>query len=138
MHSLLQDHVCVYTHKVTWGEMDAFNHVNNTIYFRYFENARIQHFEELEFMEYLKRENIGPILAETQCRFKSPVVYPDILHIGLNVQELGADYFIQAYTIVSEKMGRVVAEGTGRVVCFNYKENRKVDLPATLKDKLNQ
>ena len=138
MHSLLQDHICIYTHKVTWGEMDAFNHVNNTVYFRYFENARIKHFEDLNFMEYMKRGGIGPILAETSCRFKAPVTYPDTVHVGLKVEELTANEFSQFYTVVSEKMNCVVAEGRGRVVCFDYANSRRADFPTELYQQLDE
>ncbi len=138
MHSLLHDLICIYTHKVTWGEMDAFNHVNNTVYFRYFENVRIQHFEQLKFMEYMKRDGIGPILAETSCRFKAPLTYPDTIHVGLQVAELESSQFTHKYVVTSENLNRVVAEGTGRVVCFDYGNKCRTDFPTELYKQLKQ
>ena len=127
MHPLLQDYVCVHTQQITWGEMDAFNHVNNTVYFRYFENIRIKHFEQLEFMKYKQLANVGPILAETRCRFKAPLTYPDTVHIGVKVKEVGLNHFTHEYAVVSENLNCIAAEGDGRIVCFDYSSGRKID-----------
>src|SRR4051812_27249954 len=50
---------------VAWGDMDAFGHVNNTVYFRWFESARIAYFEKIGLNERMKRDKKGPILART-------------------------------------------------------------------------
>src|SRR5687767_1167703 len=48
---------------VQWGDMDAFGHVNNTVYFRWFESARIAYFEKIGLNERMRRDRKGPILA---------------------------------------------------------------------------
>jgi len=55
---------------VTWGEMDTFQHVNNIVYFRYFESERLAYFYKLDLIDLMTRTGIGPILASTSCRFK--------------------------------------------------------------------
>lgn len=135
-HPLLKDYPLVYTHKVTWGEMDAFNHVNNTEYFRYFEHARLAHFEELGINQLMKEQNLGPILGETRCRFKAPLEFPDTVHIGVKVKDLGDDRFTHIYTVVSEKLNRVAAEGDGKIVFYDYNQGQKANFPAELKTKL--
>ena len=50
---------------VAWGEMDAFGHVNNIVYFRYFESARIAYFEKIEFIKFKDNIGVGPILSKT-------------------------------------------------------------------------
>jgi len=62
---------------VAWGEMDAFQHVNNVVYFKYFESARINYFEETGINAHMQTTGVGPILGNTQCRFKAPLTYPD-------------------------------------------------------------
>ena len=57
---------------VAWGDMDAFNHVNNVVYFKWFESARIAYFEHTESMGVMRAEGIGPILASTSCRYRAP------------------------------------------------------------------
>ena len=67
---LLSAYPVITEQAVIWGDMDAFQHVNNTIYFRWFETARIRYFEEIGFLEHLEATGVGPILAETSCRFR--------------------------------------------------------------------
>lgn len=59
MESLLKDFPVVTKIVVAWGEMDALQHVNNVVYFRYFETARIDYFAHLKLMEELQRTHIG-------------------------------------------------------------------------------
>ena len=56
MEKLLADYPVVVETPVAWGEMDAFGHVNNIVYFRYFETARIAYFEKLDVPEFLGRD----------------------------------------------------------------------------------
>ena len=68
----LEGYPVVIDEQVVWGEMDAFQHVNNTVYFRYFESARIAYFGAVGYLEWMKAEGSGPILASTRCRFRRP------------------------------------------------------------------
>ena len=70
---------------VQWGDMDSFAHVNNTVYFKYQEAARLKFMDMLmknidttkfDVDSYLKASNVGPILADTYCKFKYPLKYP--------------------------------------------------------------
>lgn len=135
-HPLLKDCPLIYTHKVTWGEMDAFNHVNNTEYFRYFEHARLAHFQQLGLTDLKESKNLGPILAETRCRFKAPLAFPDTLHIGVSVKDVGDDRFTHVYTVVSEKLNCVAAEGDGKIVFYDYNAGCKAKLPDTIRQTL--
>lgn len=117
---------------VAWGEMDAFGHVNNTVYFRYFETARIESFERIGFNASMERDKIGPILASTRCRFRQPLTYPDTVTVDVSFAELGDDRFTQRYRITSESKPGVVAEGEALVVCFDYARGSKTSLPAAI------
>lgn len=64
--------------KVAWGDMDAFGHVNNVIYYRYIESARIEYFNQLNLFSHA----INTVVASSQCQYLKPVVYPDTLHIA--------------------------------------------------------
>ena len=121
---------------VAWGQMDAFRHLNNTSYFRFFESARIAYFEKLDFMELMEATGVGPILASTNCRFKIPLTYPDTVSVGSRVSEIGDDRFMMEYYVVSHKHRKVAAEGTGLIVCFNYTENKKAPVPAEIRQRI--
>jgi acyl-CoA thioester hydrolase len=136
MRSLLEQFPIVIETPIAWGQMDAFQHLNNTAYFRFFESGRIAYFERLNFLEYLEETGVGPILASTSCRFKIPLTYPDTIFIGTRVSEVGDDRFTMDYHVVSQKHQKVAAEGTGLIVCFNYREKRKADLPNELRERI--
>lgn len=129
---LLAEYPAVISLPVEWGQMDAFEHVNNTVYFRYFESARIAYFEKAGILEYLREKGIGPILKHTQCRFRIPLSFPDTVHAGARVTELGEDSFEMAYRVVSAKAAAVAAEGTATVVWLDYGRSCKTALPAEL------
>lgn len=84
-HELLEAYPAVVDIPVAWGEMDAYGHVNNAVYFRWFESARMAYFDPLGVHEIKQLSGIGPILASTSCRFRIPLTYPDQVSIGATV-----------------------------------------------------
>lgn len=134
MELLLQDFPVVTEINVAWGEMDALQHINNVVYFRYFETARIEYFNKINLMDEIKRNQIGPVLSETQCRYRIPVTFPDTLFIGSRVSEVGEDRFTMEYQVVSKKMGKVTTTGSATVVMFDFKNQCKTQLPTVLRD----
>lgn len=124
------DFVLVVEIPVAWGDMDAMGHVNNAVYFRYFETARIAYFERVGFLEEMKRSGTGPILASTRCRFRRPLTYPDRVFVGTSASDLQEDRFLMLYRVVSEALGDVTAEGDGLIVSYDYCKNERAPLPA--------
>ena len=123
---------------VAWGEMDAFGHVNNVVYFRYFESARIACFEALDYMALTESTGLGPILAATDCRFRLPLTYPDTVTAAARIGEIGTDSFMMHYLVFSHRHARVAAEGSGRIVSYDYSKQCKAPLPAELKTRLTR
>ncbi len=123
---------------VRWGDMDAFGHVNNTVFFRYFESARIAYFDRIGWWEVQQKTGIGPILADTSCRFRRPLTYPDTLQVGTSVRDLGKDRFQMDYVIWSEKLQTVAAEGTSLIVSYHYGEHHKAPLPTELREAIER
>lgn len=132
MSRVLAQYPVVVEVPVAWGEMDAYGHVNNIVYFRYFETARIAYFEKLGDPDFVNRNPLGPILASTSCRFRAPLSFPDHVSIGARVARVDEDRFVMFYAVFSHRLQRVAAEGEGTVVCFNYRENRKAALSQDL------
>ncbi len=138
MNDLLKNYPVIIETPIAWGQMDAFQHLNNTVYFRFFESGRIAYFERLNFLDYMEETGVGPILASTNCRFRIPLTYPDTVSIGTRVASVEDDRFTMEYSVVSKKHERVAAEGSGVIVCFNYNENKKVPVPNLVKDRIEQ
>lgn len=131
---MLRDFPVVVQFPLQWGDMDAFQHVNNAHYFRYFEDARIVYFEKCFFTSNFEDSLIGPILKSTSCIFRLPLTYPDTIFVGAKVTSVSEDRFSMAYAIFSHRHQKIAAEGEGVVVCFDYKNNSKTALPERVKD----
>jgi acyl-CoA thioester hydrolase len=121
---------------VVWGEMDSYRHVNNVVYFRYLESARVEYTRRLRWFDFEKETGIGPILQATQCRFRKPLTYPDTVSVTARLASLGEDRFVLEHIIFSHALQAVAAEGQGTVVTFDYGEGRKVPIPAELRRRI--
>ncbi len=136
MHEILKPYPVVITIPVAWGEMDAFQHVNNVIYFKYFESVRIAFFERLDMVAFMETTGIGPILASTQCKYKVPLTYPDTVSVGARVSFIEEDRFGMDYVVVSHKLGAVAAQGDGLIVAYDYRKGAKALIPEEMKQKI--
>ena len=128
---------------VQWGEMDAFNHVNNVVYIRWCETARIELFRNIwgnkgiNMKEILEGSGVGPILANFNINYKIPISYPDNVIIQTRVAHIGNSSFNVEHQVFTEKMGNsVVAEASSVVVMLNYKTGEKFTLDSSMKLKL--
>jgi acyl-CoA thioester hydrolase len=114
---------------VRWGDLDALGHVNNTVFFRYFESARTAYFDRIRFWPESGNVGTGPILAETNCRFRRPLRHPDRLKVGARVASLSGDRFTMEYAVWSERQATVAARGEAVIVSFDYGAGKKAPLP---------
>jgi len=123
---------------VAWGDMDSFGHVNNVVYFRYFENARVEYFRRIGWWDYMAQTGIGPIVAATQARFRRPVKYPDTLRAGAKVLSFADDRFTIRHVLVSRTTGEMVTEGDAVVVTLDYRNNVKAPVPEELRRRIEE
>lgn len=123
---------------VAWGEMDAYAHVNNVVYFRYFENARILYLERIGWMRSMQETGLGPIIASTQARYRKPITYPDHLFIGARVSDIQSDRVTFDYRLVSAKWNAVAAEGQALVVSYDYRAAAKAPIPEAIRQAIGQ
>lgn len=118
--------------KVAWGDMDAFGHVNNVIYYRYIESSRILYFDALNIFE----EDILTVVASNQCKYLKPVFYPDILKIYVRVDELRNSAFRMSYVLYSSQQQDIVASSEAVIVCVDKINMQKVSIPEHIKQKI--
>jgi acyl-CoA thioester hydrolase len=122
---------------VAWGEMDAFQHVNNTVYLRWIESARIEYFRRVGLLARMERERVGPILARTEIDYRLPVTWPDTVHIEVGVEKLGRSSFVMAYRMTSDaKSGAIVAEAKTIIVNFDYTRGASVPIDDELRSRI--
>ncbi|PCJ36395.1 MAG: thioesterase [Moraxellaceae bacterium] len=138
MEDLLVEYPVVVECPVIWGDMDAFQHLNNTVYFKYFESARMAFFDKIGFENEKGEIGIGPILASTQCRFRIPLKYPDTVSIGARIVDMEGDRFTMLYRVVSHKHRKVAAEGDGLIIAYDYNASEKSQLPNVICQRINE
>ncbi len=119
---------------VQWGEMDAFGHVNNLTYFRWFESGRMDYLRQVGYLAHMEATGQGPILAHTECRFRAPLAWPDGVLVETGVEELDVDRFLMRYRVTALSSGVVAAEGSGRMVSFDYRSGGKCPLPTAVRE----
>jgi acyl-CoA thioester hydrolase len=128
--SNLNDFAIVLPQTVAWGEMDAFAHVNNIIYYRYFESVRISYLQTIGALDQL--DVFNPVVAANSCRYLKSISYPDELELGARVVELRASGFRMEYVVFSQQQKSIVATGEAIVVMVD-RAGQKVILPEELK-----
>jgi len=74
---------------VQWGDQDSFRHVNNAVYFRWYESGRIAYNRRIGIMTDDPAATVGPILAATSNNYRRQVAYPDTVHVGVRVVKIG-------------------------------------------------
>lgn len=137
-HELLAGFPIVVEQSVVWGEMDSYRHVNNVVYFRYFENARLEYFRRLDWTVLEKETGIGPILAATSARFRRPLSYPDTIWIGAKIVSILDDRLVMRHRLVSQQFNAVATEGEGTIVTFHYERGEKAPVPEELRRRITQ
>ncbi|MBX7151711.1 acyl-CoA thioesterase [bacterium] len=138
MNDAMKKFPIIYETPVAWGEMDALGHVNNIIYFRYFECARAKYFDAMGVWDYIKSHGIGMILHSTACRFRKPISYPDKVSVGTRTTEVAEDRFVMEYAVYSHTMQAIAAEGSGIIVVYDYNKNQKCPMPKELKEAIER
>ncbi len=137
IHPALEGFSAVLTIPVQWGEMDAYGHVNNTVFFRFFESARITYLDRCGFLEAYEEDRVGAILHSTECRFRLPLIHPDTVQVGARATAISDDRFTMAYRIVSLSADAVAADGSGVVVAYDYRSRCKTALPTTVRERIS-
>ncbi|HYN13116.1 MAG TPA: acyl-CoA thioesterase [Burkholderiales bacterium] len=67
---------------IRWGDMDAMGHVNNTVYFRYMEQARIGWFDAL-VPQGQAWKSTGIVIVNAACNFRKPINYPGTVEVSV-------------------------------------------------------
>lgn len=114
---------------IHWGEMDAFNHLNNVVYYRYAESARIAYLQTLGMFD----GSMVTVLAQSSCQYLRPVTYPDTLLLGVRCQRLGNTSITIEYRYYSTAQSAIVA--TAEAVVVRLDSGGKNKLPWTIEER---
>ena len=117
---------------VQWGDMDAIRHVNNTVYLRWVESARIAMFEKMN----KGRADFGgifPILAWQDCKYIFSVTFPDTVVISLDVVRLEPQKIHCEVKIHSKRYDKIASISKCQLVPFETQNQQKTTLPESWK-----
>jgi acyl-CoA thioester hydrolase len=114
---------------VQWGDQDSFRHVNNAVYFRWFESSRVAYTRKIGLWELLEFANLGPILASVQCDYRRPLTYPDVVRVGSRVVRVGRTSLTMEHRVVGQATGSIAAEGTAILVLYDYTKAEPCPIP---------
>ena len=130
--SSLQEFAVVFKQNVAWGDMDAVGHVNNVMYYRYIESARVEYLTKIDAIG----QGLSAVIASSSCRFLRPVFFPDVLEIGVQVIEVRNSGFRMNYVLYSTQQQQVVATGEAIAVMVDTATLGKAALPTQLRQRI--
>jgi acyl-CoA thioester hydrolase len=120
---------------IRWGDMDAMGHVNNTVYFRYMEQARISWFEAL-----LPRGeawgSTGIVIANASCNFKKAINYPATVEVKMFAGAPGGSSLPTSYELLVEN--QICADGAATVVFIDMEKQKPVRIPEALRNLISE
>lgn len=115
---------------IRWGDMDALGHVNNTLYFRYMEQARLEWVYALAHGNAYAGDS-GPLIINASCTFLSPLVYPGDIEVIMTLGDPGRTSVGSYYDIIHD--GRMFAEGAAKIVWIDLASGRPIPLPESIR-----
>jgi len=113
---------------IRWGDMDAMGHVNNTLYFRYLEIARVDWLNTLNAAP--SPEGEGPVIVNAFCNFYKQLEYPGDVLVKMYASDPGRTTFETWATMEqAANPGVVYAAGGATTIWVNFPQQKAVDLP---------
>ncbi len=124
-----------YQPEIRFFDIDAMGHVNNSVYFTYFEMARVHFFGQLIGREWNWTEN-GVLVAHNEIDYIRPVMFEDKIDIHVLVQKVGAKSFTLGYEV---KRGDILyAKGNSVMVSYDFRNNVTTPIPDAYKGLLEE
>lgn len=122
--------------RIRFSETDQFGHMNNTVPFVYFEEARIEFMKHLGFFLHKNKEQkVVPVVADLQCDFHRQLYFDDTLDIYVKADHIGNTSFDLHYLAVNQD-GDIALTGRGRLVQVDSVTGKSVPLDEAFKEKL--
>lgn len=120
-----------------WSDMDSYNHVNNTLYLRYMEEARVQLLYQMGYR--LDGSGQGPVVINVSATFLRPLAYPDTVIVDCYADQAGRSSFMSYYKLYSQQHKDLLAcEGSAKIVWIDTASNRSVELPDDVRMMIEQ
>ena len=124
-----------YSHvdRVRFGDLDAMRHVNNVAFLTFFEDARIQYISQLLGDDPTSRRGFGFIFAECRINYRAPAFFDEEIRTCIRPGEIGRSSARLEFAMFTVGDERLLAEGYGVVVGYDYAAGRSMPLPDLLR-----
>jgi acyl-CoA thioester hydrolase len=119
--------------EIHWGDMDELGHVNNIMYFRYFETARIVYLQHVGAGDFNQREDV-PVVVSIQMNYRLPIVFPARVAVYVRTAEVKQRSFVMQCVMVEEGTSTVYADGQCTVVWISRATGKAIPLPMALRE----
>ena len=121
-----------YPHRMTiptrWHDNDVYGHVNNVVYYAFFDTAVNGHLIRAGCLDVQASAVIG-LVVETQCRYFKPIAFPDVVHAGIRVAKLGRSSVRYEIGLFANDDDSAAAQGHFVHVYVDRAANRPVPIP---------
>ena len=118
---------------VRWGDMYALGHVNNTVYFRYAEQARIEWLESIGVKDIVDVE-AGVVIVNASCTFLRPIAYPATVEVHTLIGKPGRSSLPTFYEMRCSGADTLYAEGAAKIVWWNPRTGKSLPLPDFIRE----
>ena len=124
---------------IRWGDMDAMGHVNNTVYFRFMEEARTQWYDSQGINDngLALPPRTGPVIVNASCTFLRPLKYPGIVEVRLYLAEPGRSSVLTLYEMRPDYEADVLcAEGSAKALWIDMDAEKSIPLPEVVRRRI--
>lgn len=124
--------------RVRFGDLDAMQHMNNVEFLRFFETARIDYMRTLmPDRAPTKQQEFGFIFAECHIAYRAPAFFDEKIRTWVWPSELARSSLRLDFEMRSEADGRLIADGYGVLVGYDYVEGRARPIPDELRERID-
>ena len=131
------DYPFFYPINTRWSDNDVYGHVNNVIYYSYFDTAANRYLIEEGGLDISDGEIVGFVVS-SGCEYHEPITYPEPIEAGLRVEKLGNSSVRYGIGIFKQGAEEAVAHGHFVHVFVNRKANKPVSIPENLREALER
>lgn len=119
---------------IRWGDMDAYRHVNNTVYFRYMEQVRVEYLESIGYA--IVPTGLSPVIINSSCTFLIPLSYPGLVEVKMFLGAPGRSSIPSRYELRLQGEDALYATGAAKIVWIDMESGKSVAIPDDLRARL--
>ena len=123
------------TLRIDWSEIDAFGHVNNVMFMKYVQAARLNFVDSVGLMKMHRTQNIGFMVAETNCQFKKELHFPGYINVNTKIDFVKNTSFALEHTMRNAD-DEIVAIAKDVLVVFDFMKKEKCLIPEEIREKI--